>query len=295
MTDSPVFAPDVALVCEGGGTRNSFTAASIHELMRREVSFGWVGGISAGATHTANFLAGDADRARESFGEFIVSKEAGGIRSFLGGDGYFNAEYIYELSGQPESALPYDWDAYHANPTPFRVGGMNAVTGETVYWGREDIDDLPSLMKRVRASSTLPVIMNMTEIDGVEYVDGALGSSAGIPVEAAEADGFEKFLVLCTHTRGYVRPEVKYPGAVRRLLRNYPTVAEAVISRPARYNAEKERLLQMEKEGRAYLFFPDEMRIGNTERDLDKLKAAYYDGMVQTHREWDRWMEFLGV
>jgi predicted patatin/cPLA2 family phospholipase len=51
----------------------------------------------------------------------------------------------------------------------------------------------------------------------------------------------------------------------------------------------------MEKQGRVMLFFPDEMRISNTERNLDKLKASYYDGLVQTDRQWDRIMEFLGA
>jgi predicted patatin/cPLA2 family phospholipase len=79
------------------------------------------------------------------------------------------------------------------------------------------------------------------------------------------------------------------------MLSKYPAVAEAVLARPARYNATKHRLLEMEKQGRVMLFFPDEMRISNTERNLDKLKASYYDGLVQTDRQWDRIMEFLGA
>lgn len=288
-------APDVALICEGGGTRNSFTAAAVHELLTQGVRPGWIGGVSAGASHTVNFLSHDPERVRESFVEFSASPSSGGVGSFIRGDGYFNAEYIYETAGLPGNDLPFDYDTFAADPTPFRIGATHAITGETVYWGRDDITGLESLLKRVRASSTLPVIMNMPTVDGEPYVDGALGVSGGIPVDAAEADGFGRFLVLCTRPRDYVRPEVKYPGTVRRLLSRYPTVADAVIARPAIYNRTKQRLLEMEKQGRAYLFFPDEMRISNTERNPDKLKAAYYDGLVQTRREWDRWMEFLSA
>ena len=293
MTGSHFTAGDVALVNEGGGTRNSFTAATVHELMTRRIGFGWVGGVSAGASHTVNFLAHDAERARESFVEFSASSASGGIGSFIRGDGYFNAEYIYETAGLPDNDLPFDFDTFSADPTPFRIAATNATTGKSVFWGREDVTDRESLLKRVRASSTLPVIMNMPEVDGQPYVDGALSSSGGLPVDAAEADGFGKFLVLCTRPRDYVRPQVKYPGTVRRILNRWPAVAEAVISRPERYNATKRRLLELEEEGRAFLFFPDEMRISNTERNLDRLKAAYYDGLVQTHRDWDRIMDFL--
>ena len=200
-----------------------------------------------------------------------------------------------DSEGVDRLATQDDFDAFLADPTPFRIEATNARTGESVRWGREDITDLESLLKRVRASSTLPVIMNTPEVDGVPYVDGALSGSGGIPVDAAEDDGFERFLVLCTRPRDYVRPQVKYPGTVRRLLGKYPAVADAVIARPDLYNATKRRLLEMEKDGRALLFFPDEMRISNTERNLDKLKASYYDGLVQTDRQWDRIMEFLGA
>ena len=40
-------ASDVALVLEGGGMRNSYTAPCIEVLLRHGVDVGWVGGISA--------------------------------------------------------------------------------------------------------------------------------------------------------------------------------------------------------------------------------------------------------
>lgn len=66
-----------------------------------------------------------------------------------------------------------------------------------------------------------------------------------------------------------------------------------MITRPARYNATKRRLLELEAQGRALLFFPDHMRIANTERKIDKLRASYEDGAAQTSADWSRWMEFL--
>lgn len=286
-------ARNVALVIEGGGMRNSYTAACITELINHGVNFGWVGGISAGASHTVNFLSRDPKRARESFVEFGANPRTGGIRSMMRGTGYFNAEYIYETAGAPDNDMPFDWETFTANPTPFRIGATRADNGETVYWGREDIHDLPGLMKRVRASSTLPGLMPVPSIDGVEYVDGALGASGGLIIDAALNDGFEKFLVLRTKPKGYVRPPLRSPRLVRQLLRKRPAVAEAMIARPAKYNAAADKIVQLEKAGQAKVFYPENLRVSNTERRLSRLRESWASGMEQTQREWDDWMRFL--
>ena len=41
------------------------------------------------------------------------------------------------------------------------------------------------------------------------------------------------------------------------------------------------------------VFYPENMKIQNTERNFAKLEEACDLGMAQTKREWDSWMEFL--
>ena len=284
-------AKDTALVIEGGGMRNSYTAACIVKLLKEEVEFGWVGGVSAGSSHTVNFLSRDVVRSEESFVDFAKNPSFGGLGSLLRGSGYFNAEFIYEKAADQD--MPFDWEAFDANPAQVCISAARADTGERVYWGREDIKTQEDLMVRVRASSTLPLIMPMRVIDGAPYVDGAMGESGGILIEQAEKAGFEKFLFLGSKPRGYVRPEVGRPAALRRIFRKYPAVAEAMIARPARYNASKDRLLELEKEGRAQLFFPEDMQVASTERSVTKLRSNYEAGRAQTYAEWPAWKEFL--
>lgn len=290
-----ISAPGVALVCEGGGMRNAYTAPVIELLLHHGVDVGWVGGISAGATLTANYLSGSPARARGSFTNMTAVPGFGGWGSFLRGRGYFNAEYIYERSPMEHTVgiEPYPFERLQESPARFRIGSVRADTGENVYWGREDVDSLATLMKYVRASSTLPGFMVPPVIDGVRYVDGALGPSGGIPIDAAEADGFDKFLVVMSQTRDYVKPQVSRPTMMRRIFRKTPAVAEAIITRPDRYNATRARLFELERQGKAVLFFPDEMTLSNRERDLAKLSAAYDAGMEQAIREWPKWDEFL--
>ena len=166
-------ARDTALILEGGGMRNSYTAASIVHLLEKQVQFGWVGGVSAGASHTVNFLSGDKERARSSFTDFANNPSFGGLSHFLRGRGYFNAEFIYEKAADKD--LPYDWETFTESSAQVCISATRADTGETVNWGREDMPSLPDLMMCVRASSTLPLIMPMRVIDGVPFVDGAAG------------------------------------------------------------------------------------------------------------------------
>lgn len=47
---------DVALIFEGGGMRASYTAGVVTTLLERKLSFPKVYGISAGASHTVNYV-----------------------------------------------------------------------------------------------------------------------------------------------------------------------------------------------------------------------------------------------
>ncbi|MDY5785522.1 patatin family protein [Corynebacterium sp.] len=281
---------ETAVIFEGGGMRNSYTAAAVVTLIEEGVQFGWVGGVSAGSSHTVNYLSGDAWRAKQCFVDFANNPSFGGVSSLLRGTGYFNAEFIYENSGED---LPFDYDAFRANPAAMNLSATRADTGEPVYFTREDIRVEKDVNTFVRASSTLPLIMPTVLIDDIPYVDGALGEHGGISINQAEAAGYEKFLFIGTKPRDYVRPEVSRPSVVRRLFRRTPAVAEAMIARPGRYNASKQRLLDLEAQGRAQLFFPDAMGVSSTERNVAKLRANFAAGEKQVAAEWPAWEEFL--
>lgn len=290
---SPQHFPDVALIIEGGGTRNAYTAAMVDQLIAHDIHFGWVGGVSAGSSHTVNFLSGDRFRTKASFVDFAADRRHAGIRPFLRGKGYFHAEHMYEIAPGADQEFPFDFDTFSSDPTPFQISAVRADTGETVYWGRESATDLSQLMKRVRASSTMPGFMPIPMIDGAPYVDGAIGETGGLMLQPAIDAGFTRFLVLASRPREYLRAEFTRPKLVAAALRRYPAVARGVLARPALYNETKQRLLDLEKTGQAYLFFSEDMKINNTETNLAKLRATFEAGMQQTQRDWPAVMEFL--
>lgn len=295
MTPLSSNVTDTALVFEGGGMRVAYTSALVAALLREEIFFDWVGGISAGASNTANYLSRDAARARLSFVEFAADPKFGDWKSFVQGRGLFNAEYIYEQTSAPDQALPFDWETFRDNPARFRLGTFDCESGETVYWGREDVPTRHDLMVRVRASSTMPIVMPPVTIDGRTYVDGALGTSGGIPLDAAEADGYDKFVVVLTQERDYVKLPAGHAWYLRQHFRRYPAVVEALLTRHERYNATRERLFELERQGRAYLFVPERMPIGNGERRVPTLSGVHAAGVGQSERELPAIREFLGL
>lgn len=296
MTDTTLpTVTGTALLFEGGGMRASYTSGMVVALLEAGLHLDWVGGISAGSSNTANYLSRDPWRARHSFTDFAADPRFGDWRTFARGQGLFNAQYIYEETSLPGQALPFDWDTFAASTQRFRLGAFNATTGEQVHWGREDVRTMGDLMVRVRASSTMPVVMPPVTIDGQVYVDGALGPAGGIALDAARADGYEKFLAVLTQERGYVKRPQRGDRLVRRWFRSTPSVADAMRERPGNYNATREELFELERAGSAYLFVPEHMPVGNGERSVDKLRASHEAGLTQARREIPAIREFLGV
>ena len=284
-----------ALIFEGGGMRASYTSAVVATLLAEELFFDWVAGISAGASNLANYLSRDAGRAKRSFTDFAGDPHFGNIGTFLRGQGWFNAQYIYEQAGRPGQALPYDFATFAANPAQRRIGAFQADTGQEIYWKNDDLRTLPALMRHVRASSTMPIMMPPVEIDGHVYVDGALGPSGGIALDAARADGFTRFFVVLSQPRDYVKTPQKYLRLFKTYFRHYPAAADALAARYRHYNRTREELFDLESSGDAYLFVPDTMPVSNSTTDVPRLRAAYEAGLAQARRELPRWHEWLGL
>lgn len=283
-----------ALVFEGGGYRAGYTAGMSSVLMEEGIYFPFVCGLSAGASNSVNYLSRDQARAHWSFTALAGEKEAGGRTSLLHGNGYFNGDYCYR--GVIENGkAPFDWNTFVANPADLRIQSFERDTGRTVTWSKADMHGVGDLIDRVRASSTLPWLMNPIKIDGQVMLDGGLGRGAGLPLWMAEDAGYSKFLFLTTRVAGYRKKP--FSGAtlqaILRLTSRYPLLREALLSRAERYNAEQERIEQLAREGRCLIVRPDVMPVESTTIDVARLEESFAMGRAQALRELPRWREFL--
>lgn len=284
---------DVALIFEGGGMRASYTSGFLNVLLENEIYFDYVAGISAGASNTVNYLSRDIERSRYSFVDFVLDPKFGGWKSFLRGEGFFRAQYIYEETPYPDAALPYDFETFRNNPAKLRIGAFEREEGKMVYFSRDDIKELKDLMKIVRASSSMPIVMPPAKINNKYYVDG--GISGGIPLDIAKKDGYEKFFVVLTRPKDYRKKPMDYRRFVKGYYRKYPKVYEAMLDRHIVYNNILEELEELEKQGKAFLVYPDTMPVSNSERNHKKLVESYNLGYNQGKKDLPKWKEFLEI
>jgi len=284
---------DTALIFEGGGMRASYTAGFLVNLLEHKLYFDYVAGISAGASHSVNYLSRDIERAKRSFVDLVRDPEFGGWKSFFKGEGYFRSDYIYEQTPVQGGTLPFDFETFQRNSARLRIGAFDRDSGEFVVFKKEDIHEISDLMKIVRASSSMPIFMPPTRFGGQVLVDGGIGPGGGIALDIAKQDGFKKFFVILTREKGYSKKPPKFGGLIKSYYRRYPLVVEAMLERYATYNRTLEELKELESEGKALLVYPDQMPISNRETDYDKLAASYLLGYAQGKRDvekWERWL-----
>lgn len=287
---------DTALVFEGGAMRAVFSAAMVEALLESDVNFDWVCGNSAATSHVANYVSRTIERMRNTFTTFPSDPNFGGWQAWLRGDGFFNASYIYGEAGMPGQPMGMDWDVFNQSPVNYRISGFNGRTGETRHWGREDIHSPEDFLVRARASSTLPVFMPAAEIDGDPWFDGAFGPTGGIPIDAAQQDGYERFVVIMTRTRKYRKSSADAATwFLSKTHKQYPALLESLRHRHTRYNETRDYLFEMERQGKAYLFIPEFMKISNQDRNPVKLSLAYQEGLAQARREMPAIREFLDL
>ena len=293
-TITPCNVTDCALVFEGGGFRASYTAGIANVLLDQGINFGYVCGLSAGASHTVDYTSRDRVRVRRSFIDFATLPDRGGLRSILRGKGYFDADYDY-AGCIDDGYMPFDWDAFVASDAQIAIQSFDGETGQTVEFRKEDMTDIYAMIDDVRMSSTLPGFMHPLLLNGHRMFDGGLGEGAGIPTRLAEEDGYTKFLFVATRPRGYRKTAPK--GAYRRLLERahdrYPYLSVALLTRYERYNAELGRMERLEREGKALIVYPEIMPLKSTTQDVAVLRDAYLLGYDQGVRELPRIRKFL--
>ncbi|MDW7669492.1 MAG: patatin family protein [Bacillota bacterium] len=282
---------NAALIFEGGGMRASYTAGILNTLLENGIYFDYVAGISAGSSHTVNYISRDMERAKKSFVDFVKDPNFGGWKSFIKGEGLFRAKYIYEEACLEDAFLPFDFETFQKNPADLRIGAFNRKTGRQKYFTKDDIKNISDLMKIVRCSSSMPFFMPPTYFKDEYYVDG--GIAGGIPLDIAIEDGYDKFFVVLTREEGYRKEPKKNMKFMKILYRKYPYLLKAMEKRHIVYNETMERLRALEKEGKAYLVYPKIMPVDYKETDYEKLERSYKLGYNQGKKEVDNWKEFL--
>lgn len=285
------FIPNTALICEGGGMRAIYTAGMASILLENHVKFPYITGVSAGTNIAVNYAMDNVGRLYEGFVTLTADPDFSGFKHFLRGNGFFNSFFIYEEAYFEEEGHEDNWQAFRNSGVEVAISAFNQDTGEIRYWHQADFKNYRDLMRVCRASSSLPMMMPTTYIDGVGYVDG--GISEGFILQPAIDAGIERFVVLPTHTRGFRREPSKSAAVAKFFYHDHPKVAEALKVRSEKYNKQMEFLEKLEAEGRALVLYPETMPVDRTEQNHAALEKAWGLGREQSTRHLDEWLDWM--
>ncbi len=278
------------LVIEGGATRGIFTSGALDYLMERDLYFSDVIGVSAGSCNAVDYVSRQPGRTRDCM---IPTDKEGkyyyGIRDFVKEKSLMNMDLIFDK--YPKELLPFDFETYFNSEINCQIVTTNCLTGKAEYMTEDSDND--RLMKLCRASSSMPLLTPIVNIDNVPYLDGGLADS--VPIRRAQQMENEKIVVILTKNQGY-RKSVLSPTMQRvykRAYKSYPNLIRTIFRRSFEYNKTMNYLDQLEKRGEIFILRPQVKPVSRLERNKETLHAFYEHGYKYTERKFDDLMEYL--
>ncbi|MCI5506869.1 MAG: patatin family protein [Prevotella sp.] len=263
------------LVLEGGGMRGVFTSGVLDAFMKYDVNFRYIVAVSAGACNGLSYVSRQPRRARMSNIDMLVKYDYIGLRHLVTQGCIFDPELLYDRF--PNELVPYDYDTYFSSQSTFEMVVTNCNTGRAEYL-TEKSGDRQRLLDICRASSSLPYVSKVIDVDGLPYLDGGIVDS--IPVQRAIDMGHERNVLVLTRNRGY-RNTSRDRKIPRFIYKKYPRLRVALSRRIAEYNRQLEMVEDMEDRGIVDVIRPQRpMDVGRMEKDEKKLEALYEEGFV---------------
>lgn len=281
---------ETGLILEGGARRGVFTSGVLDFFMEQDVTFPYVAGASAGACNAIDFISDQIGRTRDCMIPKDRSENYVSVRKTLRKHTLFDMDMIFDEF--PRTKYPFDFDTYFQSPTECDIVVTNCLTGKPEYL--DERADKERLLKIVRASSSLPVLAKVVDLDGVPYCDG--GMADPVPLFHAMRNGHKKNIVVLTRNRGYRKAFSARSQRIYNLaLREYPNLLETLANRHVTYNKIMDylELQENEKTGRVLVIRPTLPDIGRAEKNKDKLNAYYKHGYYMAKEMWPQIQEFI--
>ena len=271
-------SPQSALILEGGGMRGVFTCGVLDSLMDRGIRFPYTIGVSAGACNGLSYISHQRGRAKYSNIDMLDKYHYIGLKHLLFKGNIMDFELLFDKF--PNSIIPYDYAAYAATGERFEMVTTNITTGRAEYF--EEKHAPKRIIDIVKASSSLPYVCPIAEVDGVKMLDGGIADS--IPIGRARELGYTNQVVVLTRNKGYRKPKGRSfvpPFVYRR----YPALREALAMRNTIYNQQIAEVEELETRGKITVIRPERpIEVGRMERDTRKLLALYEEGYALAER-----------
>ena len=275
------------LIMEGGAMRGMFTAGVTDIMMENGITFDGAIGVSAGAAFGCNFKSNQPGRVIRYNSTYCRDPRYAGLRSLIKTGNLFGAEFCYvEI---PQKLDIFDEEAFINNPMEFYVVCTDIETGEVIY---HRCGDSLNELEWFRASASLPLAAKPVEVDGKKLLDGGIGDS--IPLKHFESIGYNRNVVILTQPKGFVKQKNKLVPIIRRVLKEYPKVAELLSNRHNDYNNTIAYIEEHEKNGEILVIRPPvPLNIKPVCRDPEELYRVYNIGRKVGEEMLEQIKDFL--
>ncbi len=263
---------NTGLVLEGGGMRGVFTSGVLDAFMKHDLYFRYVVAVSAGACNGVSYMSHQIRRARIANINMLGQYDYIGLKHLVTQGSIFDRKLLYE--DFPKKLVPFDWETYTKSGAEFEVVTTNCLTGRAEYLS--EYKNPQRLNDIIMASSALPFVSSVVEVDGVPMLDGGIVDS--IPIMRSVEKGHDFNIVITTRNFGYRSKgrDIKLPSLIYD---DYPRLRVALSHRVEAYNEQLDLLERMERWGDVVVIRPERpMEVGRVTRDTDKLERLYEEG-----------------
>lgn len=269
---------NTGLVLEGGGMRGVFTSGVLDAFMKHDVYFHYAVAVSAGACNGMSYISRQPRRARLSNIDMLAQYDYISLKHLVRQGCIFDPVLLYDRL--PNELIPFDWNTYFKYSENFEMVTTNCLTGQAEYLS--DHEDKQRSLDIVRASSSLPYVSKVVDVDGIPMLDGGIVDS--IPVEHAMQLGHDMNVVVLTRNKGY-RSDEKDRKIPPFVYKNYPRLRVALSHRVKAYNAQLQLVDDLEAAGKIVCIRPERpLEVGRMEKDVQKLERLYEEGFTLGER-----------
>lgn len=278
-----------ALVLEGGALRTMYSSGVCDAFLDGGLPLpDYTLGVSAGIAYGVSYLSRQSRRNLQLICHYAGDRRYMGWRNLANpkNRSYFGLQFAYETI--PNELVPFDYDAFEAYPGRAEAVVTNLDTGEAEYLPVPRRDEHNLLLQ---ATCAIPLMFPVIHLEGKPYLDG--GCADAIPWRHAMEEGFDRVVVVLTRERDYYKKPGRADEIIARAFRKHPYFQETMRTRPERYNACREELFALEREGKVLVIAPqDTLGCSRTEKNLDTIRALWQEGYFDGRREAERVREF---
>lgn len=277
----------VNLVLEGGAMRGQFTAGVLDFFMDQKLFCKRIIGVSAGALCGYNYVAGEDGRSCYINTKYCTDWRYLSMKSFVRtGNAYGRQFAFHEI---PEKLEPFNYTAFNKSPMELIAVSSNLITGEADYHRiTSATDDLPYLI----ASSSMPLVSQIVDIDGKLLLDG--GTCDSVPIAYSLLTGAKKHIVVLTQAADYRKKPIKLMSLLHQRYGLYPYFLDRLQYRFYEYNRIYRALPTLQAEKKLFIIRPPEaVTISSMEKDPQKLLALYEQGYAEAARRWPALQVYL--